>query len=145
MLGYKKGNTKQLAGQIPLHYPADRVTLYGNPNADAETALTYLTDEHVVGKWIDGSVLYEKTIDCGALPNTTSKTVAHGISNISKIVEIKGYATNGTLYLPLPFAGASATTGVSVYVNASNISFETGMDRSNFVESYVTLRYTKTS
>ena len=30
MLGYKKGNTKLLAGQIPLHYPADRVYLDGD-------------------------------------------------------------------------------------------------------------------
>lgn len=105
--------------------------------------LNYLTEEHIVGKWIDGSDLYEKTVSCGALPNTTSKTVAHGIANISKIVEIKGYSTNGTLYLPLPFAGASATSGISVHAGTSNITFETGMNRSNFTESYVTLCYTK--
>lgn len=105
---------------------------------------SYSTEEKATGEqWIDGSTIYEKTVSCGALPNTTSKTVAHGIANISKIVEIKGYATNGTLYLPLPFAGASSTTGVSVYAGASDISIEAGMNRSNFTESYVTLRYTK--
>lgn len=30
MLGYKKGNTKLLTGQIPLHYPGDRVYLDGD-------------------------------------------------------------------------------------------------------------------
>lgn len=105
---------------------------------------SYSTEEKATGEqWIDGSIIYEKTVNCGALPNTTSKTVAHGIANLSKVVEIKGYATNGTLYLPLPFAGASASTGVSVYAGASDITIETGMNRSNFTESYVTLRYTK--
>lgn len=105
---------------------------------------SYSTEEKATGEqWIDGSIIYEKTVNCGALPNTTSKTVAHGIANLSKVVEIKGYATNGTLYLPLPFAGASASTGVSVYAGASDISIETGMNRSNFTESYTTLRYTK--
>ena len=110
---------------------------------DLKEASKYSTTEHKVGKWIDGSDLYEKTVSCGALPNATSKDISHGIANISKIVEIKGYATNGTLYLPLPFAGASATSGISVYANTSNITFETGMNRSNFTASYVTLRYTK--
>lgn len=118
---------------------------YGTSSGIVElnTEVSYSTAERKIGRWIDGSDLYEKTVNCGALPNTTSKTVSHDIANISKIVEIKGYATNGTLYLPLPFAGSSVTTGVSVYVNTSNITFETGMDRSNFTESYVTLRYTK--
>ena len=30
MLGYKKGNIKELCGQMPLHYPADRVYLDGD-------------------------------------------------------------------------------------------------------------------
>lgn len=130
----KNGKEYKL-GAIPQNV-IDDVTFLKN-------ASTYSTTEHKVGKWIDGSDLYEKTVSCGTLPNATSKTVAHGIANISKIVEIKGYSTNRTLYLPLPFAGASATSGISVYVGTSDISFETGMDRSNFTESYVTLCYTK--
>lgn len=39
MLGYKKGQTKELCGSMPLHYPADRVYLHGDTNEDAESAI----------------------------------------------------------------------------------------------------------
>lgn len=106
-----------------------------------KNASNYSTTEHKVGKWIDGSDLYEKTVSCGALPNASSKTFTHGITNISKIVDIKGYATDGTWSLPLPFAGDS-TSAISVYANASQIRFVSGADRTSYT-TYITLRYTK--
>jgi hypothetical protein len=39
MLGYKKGNTKLLTGQIPRHYPADRVYLDGDPTKNVQDAV----------------------------------------------------------------------------------------------------------
>lgn len=39
----------------------------------AEEEITYSTDERVVGKWIDGSDVYEKVIEFGALPNATDR------------------------------------------------------------------------
>ena len=42
MLGYKKGNTKELCGRMPLHYPADRVYLHGNTNEDVEGVIDEL-------------------------------------------------------------------------------------------------------
>ena len=42
MLGLKKGNTKELCGRMPLHYPADRTYLLGNTNKDTESALIFL-------------------------------------------------------------------------------------------------------
>jgi hypothetical protein len=54
-----------------------------------EEVLSYSETEHVVGKWIDGSTLYEKTINFGALPNTAPKQVSAGVSNVN-VVDIKG-------------------------------------------------------
>lgn len=39
MLGYKKGNKKLLTGQIPLHYPADRVYLDGDTTKSVQDAM----------------------------------------------------------------------------------------------------------
>lgn len=40
MLGYKKGNKKGLCGQMPLHYPADRVYLDGDKTKTVQDAIT---------------------------------------------------------------------------------------------------------
>ena len=106
----------------------------------------YSETEHEVGKWIDGSVLYEKTIDCGALPNVASKNVAHGISNLKRIVNYTGYAysTTNANSIPIPFA----TNSVFARVNSSGtdyLAISTGSDLSAYNETYITIRYTKTA
>ena len=113
-----------------------------------EEAITYKdvysTTEHIVGKWIDGNILYEKTIDFGALPNNTSKNKAHGISNISKIIDISGYYTQGTYFRPLPFGSATTSNMLQIYADATNVTILDNSDLSAWNECYVTLRYTKT-
>jgi len=42
MLGYKKGNKQRLCGQMPAHYPADRVYLDGDKTKTVQDALTPL-------------------------------------------------------------------------------------------------------
>ena len=106
--------------------------------------VSYSTEEHIIGTWIDGSTLYEKTIDCGALPNNTTKNVNHGISNMNHIIEYKGYATNGTYDLPVPCPSSTATEAITVWYSGTVIIIKTGMDRSAY-NGYLTLRYTKTS
>ena len=70
----------------------------------------YSTSETIVGKWIDGKTLYRKVIDTGALPNATTKSVAHNISNVSRFVKLYGYAytSNGQTY-PLPWVHTTGT------------------------------------
>lgn len=46
---------------------------------------TYSLEERRVGTWIDGKPLYEKTVDFGALPNASTKQVAHGIIGVEKV------------------------------------------------------------
>lgn len=108
----------------------------------------YSTNERIVGKWIDGSTLYEKTVDCGALPNNSSKQVAHGITNIDKIVNVTGiaYSTSlGTaLQLAYPQKSSNSDYVVEMSVNATNIDISTFRDRTSF-NGYVTVRYTKSS
>ena len=115
-----------------------------------EDAITYKdvysTDEHVVGKWIDGSTLYEKTVVCGALTNAGWTVKAHGISNLKDVIYIGGTAIASTNTIPLPYTRTdNVIYQVRVYVNGGNIEIGTGADMTAYTKTYVTLRYTKTS
>lgn len=105
---------------------------------------TYSTTEQVVGTWIDGKPLYETTINTGALPNSAWSTISHGILDIEKIISMAGYAyrsTNGTC-IPLPYVG---TGEVCLNASPTAVAIQTTSNRSDFTESYVTIRYTKTT
>ena len=116
----------------------------------------YSTTEREDGTWIDGSIIYKKTINFGALPNATSKNVAHGISNLDNVISIEGFMTNGSISASsnnwvtnVPgITGVSQSDfykyGVACYVQGANVTIQTGMDRSS-MNAYITLRYTKTT
>lgn len=106
----------------------------------------YSTTEQVVAKWIDNADVYEKVVDTGALPNNTTKNVAHGISNIGVIISAIGFAQNSTNNngLTLPFVDVSGVQySVGVQVDDTDVKISAGSDRTGFDTSYVVLRYTK--
>lgn len=110
--------------------------------------LDYSTSEINTGaKWIDGSAIYKKTVSIGALPNATTKDVAHGISNLSKVIKIEGYSyrPSNPQFFSFSFASTTAAYSVGAYVTGPNITVRTGIDRTDFTETYVTLYYTKTT
>lgn len=94
------------------------------------------------------SYLYQKTISFGVLPNATSKSVAHGISNLDKVIDYRGIAymnNSGTrIHITFPFISeAGVTYNIKLLVNGANIVATTGNNYSTYTESYVTLLYTK--
>lgn len=112
----------------------------------------YSETEHVVGTWIDGKTVYEKTISCGALPNATTKSVDMGISDTLDTVWIsEGFAMVSSTgsSVPLPNVSTNTSTGVSgqtqiiLRKNNKKIEIGTGVDRRDFNSSYITIRYTK--
>lgn len=107
---------------------------------------TYDTDEHVIGKWIDGSDVYEKVVDLGALPNNTTKNIAHGITNLDYIISFGGTAKSGGTLIPIPYTplAAIAENGIALLFSDVNIGITTGKDRSSYT-GYITLRYTKSA
>lgn len=109
--------------------------------------LDYSTSEVNTGtKWIDGSTIYKKTINFGALPNATSKNVAHSISNLSQVIKMEGFTTNGTSTYPLPRVMIGGLEyQVQMQVTSTNIQIDTGVDGSSYSTTYVTLYYTKSS
>lgn len=106
----------------------------------------WYTGEEVIGKWIDNRTLYRKIINTGSLPNSANKEVAHGISNLRRVVNLHGYAfrASDSVTLPLPYASTVELT-VRLVADGSNIRVTTSSDRTNYTESYVIVEYTKTS
>lgn len=98
--------------------------------------------------WIDGSTIYKKTVNTGAL-NSTNKQTKHGISGIKQIIKMEGFAiattsSMGTVYVSLPHAHRDNDhdgIGLEVYDNVVNVL----VGQNNvFYDSYVTIYYTKT-
>ena len=108
----------------------------------------YSTEETVSGgTWIDGSTIYKKTINFGALPNAANKAVAHGISNLNCVIRVEAIADYGTgnTKFPIPFSSpAGLESSVALTIESSTIGIRTGNDRSG-ATAYVTIYYTKSS
>lgn len=92
---------------------------------------------------------YRMTVNFGALPNTTTKSVAHGIDfgPSFNATRIYGAATDpvNLLYLPLPYASPDDATNIEMYIDATNVVITTGSDRSTFPICTVVIEYTKIS
>lgn len=123
-------------------------SIFNEMQDNIETAINtndiYSTDEIVIGKWL-GKPLYRKVYDVGTLPDSTTKLINSGLSNIN-IVKIYGTATEeiGT-YIPLPYVTLTDIYQISLVYNSSNqISITTGTNRSQFT-GFVVLEYTKTT
>lgn len=100
-----------------------------------------LTPQPTGSKWVDQSDICRVVVDCGALPNTTSKAVAHGLT-FSQITRIYGISSDGTYWLPLPYV-SETTTWVRLIVDATDILLRTGANLTAFATTYVTLEFIK--
>lgn len=94
--------------------------------------------------------VFRKVINFGALPNATTKSVAHNItvnSNYS-FTRIYGTATNPTAgagavrFIPLPYSSTAAlTNNIELWLTNTNVSIRTGINRSAFTLCYVVLEW----
>ena len=114
----------------------------------------YSTAEKIIGTWIDGKPIYQKTVDCGTLQTTQSQStknweVSHGVSNIDTVVGQKTILIWGSL-------GSSVTNNiigstnpdyhVNIYCKKTGIYFEANQYyEPNITKIYSTIQYTKTS
>lgn len=107
----------------------------------------YSTSEKIIGTWIDGKPLYQKTVYCGALPNAGQSSVSHNIANIDIIPNFWGIGINQggrSLKIPGEVTGSNHVSAVGCYVDRTEIGFLTYNDRSGY-HAYVTIQYTKTT
>lgn len=117
-------------------------------NAVAQ-ALSYSTTEHYTGKkWIDGKKIYAKTIDFGALPNSTTKNVAYNITNLDHFTKIDGIAYESTsdYAMQLPFISiGNVAHQIGIGVANGAVFTVSGANYSSYDKTYITLEYTKTT
>ena len=104
------------------------------------------TEQQTAVKWIDGKDIYQKTINFGAIPNNTTKTVAHSITTIEELIFIEGYAENAeggdNRWIKLSFINTSSQF-MRVSCGLTNLVVKSVGDLSIFEECYMTLFYTK--
>lgn len=97
--------------------------------------------------WIDPSDttkkyrVYQKVVDCGALPNATGKNVAHGITALAptKHMRISLWATNGST------KGRGNGGDPLIEVDATNIVITATANLSAYTASVVLLEFCKTT
>lgn len=116
------------------------------------TLNTYSTNEIRIGTWIDGKPLYRKVINFGTLPDSTTKDVSTGLNaNETFLVKFSGisYRMADNSFYPLPHVSTNASNSVQLTVITNNntlyVRTITGTDRSNMLETYITIEYTKTT
>ena len=115
----------------------------------------YSTNEQIIGTWIDGKPLYQKTIQMPSVsPTNRQVSVALGAA-IDTLVDITGtFQTTSGVKGALPAVMAGSDSGdyavnsqTVIYVNANNTVFvKTGYKNNDtFSKVFVTLKYTKGS
>lgn len=91
--------------------------------------------------------VFRVVINFGALPNATTKSVAHGISVNAGTTFTSIYAcasdTTGFNYIPIPYASPTLVNNIELKVDATNVTIITGSNRSNFNVCYVVLNFMK--
>ena len=151
-------------GYIGLHTEKDRSTFHIYAVVQytkiADSAISigsdtdYSTTEKIIGTWVDGKSIYQKTITNITLSSSTDTVIQHGISNLDKIIDAKSFCrdANSTIFRPNPFAWANhnSYTEAKYYsgfsVTKTNIEFTAGasyISANPIVD--ITLQYTKTT
>lgn len=105
----------------------------------------YSTSEKIVGTWIDGSLLYQKTISFTTSSSGGAKTIG-SITNLKTVVDIKGVLFLASAVVPLAwlYSTADASTAyVGAIVSGTNVQVMSGGADYNNKSGYVTIQYTK--
>lgn len=86
-----------------------------------------------------------KVIDFGALPNTGTTNVAHGITTDGNTIftRIYGCATDPTaqIYLPLPYSSPTLVNNIELSVTNTNAVITTGANYAAYTTTYVIIEY----
>ena len=127
--------------------PTNTSVLYciATKNIFMDAGSNYSLDEQVVGTWVNGKPLYQKTIIISGCSPNTWNTTAHNIANVDDVVEETAMVrcTNGTIYC-IGFR----TTEVCgmIQATATNVGCYLGTHTvyNNAVVT-ITIKYTKTT
>lgn len=121
--------------------------LYNIQDTEAQKNLVYSQNEIDTGKiWIDGKKIYRKVINCGTLPNNSTKRVPINITNINEVINLIATASASAenLTISLPFYNINGDI-VTVYKQNDNIILASNLDVTYYEKCFAILEYTKTT
>ena len=113
----------------------------------SEDANIYSYDECVVGKWIDGKVLYQKTVSFDNLVDNSINNISTNISNIETVISMTGSVLNDTAWLTIPYyLNNNAEASITIFYNKEMNTIDIlPKNRPNLTTGFVTIQYTKTT
>lgn len=119
----------------------------GNWNTDGVPTVHYSTSEQVIGTWIDGKPIYQKSVEIGTVNGGSGKNVAHGISDFKRLVghECTGYNTADSAWCILSKVDNDASSQREFKVNATYVTIGNSANSQTFTDVVATIRYTKTT
>ena len=106
----------------------------------------YSTDEQVVGTWIDGSTLYEKTIKKQNISSVSTSTVLISSSELTgmNIIEISGSYISTTTASTYPInAYINSNSMITTWLAEGDIYYWLYWGAADTYDAYITIRYTK--
>lgn len=110
----------------------------------------YSTDEQVVGEWIDGKPIYQKTAYITSdITYSGGMDIGLGSLNIENIVSSSAFCKAGTnAYYPLNFPHPSGGGNMYTYFFTGSsllLNLRKGGDQYNITAIFLTIQYTKTT
>lgn len=121
----------------------------GSWGTDGVPMVHYDGNEKIVGTWINGKTLYEKTISLTLTGNTSSTRVyeyPHNIANVGTMFITECYNDDGIpINAPRPNAGSTYEITVAINSTKDKIYVETGGSDRTTAVLIIVVRYTKTT
>ena len=126
----------------------------GKWTSNGVPAIHYSEDEHIVGTWMDGATLYEKTLHVQPTGNVNDYTTFASISDINVVLSTQFFAkryTNGFTYYytgngtSSPEAASLTQYKLGIRISNGNVQYYVSGYGTEITDIYVTIRYTKTS
>ena len=116
----------------------------GGYQAYGFTPVIYTEEEREIGVWLDNKPLYQKTVDCGYLPNNSTISIDHNISNLDMYCHSKIFVVNDVGSSTELCYTAGANDDMGYYLTPTKINIVTKSDRTTW-RAYATIQYTKTT
>ena len=117
--------------------------------------MIYSTTEQVIGKWIDGKPIYQKTVNFGALNSGSLNYISHNIQNVDVFCQYDGFVKlNSGVYVPLTRTSVDSNTYNTWHLSISDFDSTqfvvhpgTGYTGNSaaIISGFVTLQYTKST
>lgn len=118
------------------------------PSGSGTSEEIYSTEETVIGSWIDGRPLYQKTVQFTSPNNTGGTNVVYTDDNANKPIDIEGFlisSSNDYIPLNMPTVGSGGNGIYCGYYNESKYVMAVGVATFTNRPVYMTIKYIKTT